>query len=261
MPCPHPHKFTRPRKVSQAACLPLPSFCLAVSTNPYQATGLRPGQQRLSPHANVSLVPLWGAVQLGPQVHPVLWVAAATLAPWTKLREASSKTGPELPFPLTPLLGALCCPRGCGVKGRREGFQGRGKAAGTEARSGGFGGEPAPESGHTCPRPASSGQFDPGAPSWTLVQGHPPGHIPWWRFSKSEQNQSSPAVNSGRSGPRVLPGFWSVGRCYRNSRNTSGTWIQTACSDPIPLPSAAQQLDTSSTISGSIFWSREGVLF
>lgn len=96
----------------------------------------------------------------------------------TKLREASSKTGPELPFPLTPLLGALCCPRGCGVKGRREGFQGRGKAAGTEARSGGFGGEPAPESGHTCPRPTSSGQFDPGAPSWTLVQGHPPGHIP-----------------------------------------------------------------------------------
>ena len=179
----------------------------------------------------------------------------------TKLREASSKTGLELPFPLAPLLGALCCPRGCGAKGRREGLQGRGKAARTEARSVGFGGQPTPESGHTCPRPTSSDQFDPGAPSWPLVQGHPPGHIPRWRFSRSEQNQSSPAVNSGQSSPRVLPGFWSVGRCYWNSRNTSSTWIQTACSDPIPSPSAAQQLDTSSTISGSIFWSREGVLF
>ena len=249
---PFPCQRTRHRKVSQASRLPLPSFCLVLPPKPYQATGPRPGQQRLSPHPRWALSP-GGGMQSGPQVRPVLWVAAATLAPWGPNLEKQHQNRPRAAPPRPPLLGALCGPRGCGVKGRREGLRGRGKAAGTEARNGGFGGEPTPGCGHTCCRHISSGQFDPGAPSWTLVQGHPPGHILRWRFSRSEQNQSSPAANSGRSSARVLPGFWSVGHCYWNSPNTSGTWTQTACPDPIPSPSAAQQLDPFSTISKVFF--------
>ena len=162
------------------------------------------------PTPTVSLVPWWGDAVRTPSTSSAVSGSCHISSLRTKLREAASKPAQSCPSPAP----ALCGPRGCGVKGRREGLRGRGKAAGTEARNGGFGGEPTPGCGHICCRPISSGQFDPGAPSWTLVQGHPPGHILRWRFSRSEQNQSSPAANSGRSSARVLPGFWSVRHCY-----------------------------------------------
>ena len=61
---PFPCQRTRHRKVSQASRLPLPSFCLVLPPKPYQATGPRPGQQRLSPTQLNSVQP--SSVQLNP---------------------------------------------------------------------------------------------------------------------------------------------------------------------------------------------------
>ena len=58
-----------------------PFFLPGYLSKPLQGHRSEARQQRLSPHAMVSLVPSGGAVQLGPQVRPVLRVAAATLAP------------------------------------------------------------------------------------------------------------------------------------------------------------------------------------